>query len=206
MNIIITPKIILDKNKKLNFSIEKNWFDYANKLKINLFIITNLNELKKKFKMINPSGLIVTGGGNIYQKEKKFNNLIRDENEKQIISFFKKKNLPILAICRGFQLICFLNNIKLYKIDNHVKKNHNIYNLYNDRIFTFDKINTNSYHNYGVKSLSKNIEKIALHKDRTIEIAKIKNTKIYLFMFHPERDNNDQNKIDHLVKNIFNIK
>ena len=88
MNIIITPKIILDKNKKLNFSIEKNWFDYANKLKINLFIITNLNELKKKFKMINPSGLIVTGGGNIYQKEKKFNNLIRDENEKQIISFF----------------------------------------------------------------------------------------------------------------------
>ena len=175
MNIIITPKIILDKNKKLNFSIEKNWFDYANKLKINLFIITNLNELKKKFKMINPCGLIVTGGGNIYQKEKKFNNLIRDENEKQIISFFKKKNLPILAICRGFQLICFLNNIKLYKIDNHVKKNHNIY-------------------------------KIALHKDRTIEIAKIKNTKIYLFMFHPERDNNDQNKIDHLVKNIFNIK
>ena len=49
MNIFITPKISPDRNKSLIFSLEKNWYEFAKKIKINLFIITNLYELKKNF-------------------------------------------------------------------------------------------------------------------------------------------------------------
>ena len=113
MNIFITPKISLDKNKSLIFSLEKNWIDYAKQIKINLFIVFDPSQLKKLFLLYKPEGLIVSGGGNIYIKEKNKSNFIRDKNERQIIDFFSNKKLPILAICRGFQLFCSLNNIKL---------------------------------------------------------------------------------------------
>ena len=35
---------------------------------------------------------------------------------------FYKNNKPILAICRGFQLIADIYDIKLEKINNHIKK------------------------------------------------------------------------------------
>ena len=38
-NIIISPKIILDKNNQINFSLEKNWIDYFYSKNINLISI-----------------------------------------------------------------------------------------------------------------------------------------------------------------------
>ena len=59
----------------------------------------------------NYKGLVLPGGGDVYPffYNKKINftnaNLIKDAAEFKIISYFLDKNLPILAICRGLQLI-----------------------------------------------------------------------------------------------------
>ena len=206
MNIFITPRVGLDKYNTITLSLEQNWIEYAKKVNINLFIISDPKNLKKDYTTYKPKGLIVSGGGDIYNYDKKLYNLQRDKNEKKIIDFFKNKKLPILGICRGFQLICSYNGINLTRVKNHVKKNHNIYNLYQDKKLNFNKINTNSFHNYAVRKLNNKFEKLAIHDDQTVEIAKLKNSQIYLFMFHPERKNKDQKKIDNLIKKIFKMK
>ena len=109
MNIFITPRIGLSKYNTITLSPEQNWIEYAKKVNINLFIVSDPKNLKKDYITYKPKGLIVSGGGDIYNYDKKLYNLQRDKNEKKIIDFFKNKKLPILGICRGFQLICSYN-------------------------------------------------------------------------------------------------
>jgi gamma-glutamyl-gamma-aminobutyrate hydrolase PuuD len=205
MNIFITPRISLDKNSSVIYSLEKNWIDFSKRIGFNLLIVSDFKILKEIFSNFNPKGLIVTGGGDIYKKNKNFLNKIRDQNEKGLINFFKKKKLPILTVCRGSQLIYSENRVKLYKIENHVKKNHTIYNVSKNKKFKFKKINTNSFHNYGVRDLKSKFEKIAVDKNHYVEISKLNNSNIYLLMFHPERKNKDQKIIDNFIKKIFRI-
>lgn len=203
MNIFISPKILKDNNKSITYTLEKNWFDYAKKIGFNIVLITNPDDLTGYFKTFRPIGLIVSGGGNIYSKEKNKLNLMRDLNEIKYINFFLKKKLPILAICRGYQLFCYKNNIKINTLINHVTKNHPIKIIGNDKLINFTKLNTNSYHNFGVYNLNKNFLTIGKSKDNSIEIAKLKNHLMYLVMFHPERQNFDQKKIDFFFRNLF---
>lgn len=203
MNIFITPQISKNKNNSIIYTIEHNWYSYLKKLGYNVIIIPCHKLIKKKILQFKPRGLIVSGGGDIYLKNKLKINLLRDKNEKKIIKFFEKKKIPILAVCRGFQLICSLNKIKLYKVQNHVKKNHQIQIIKNKYQLNFSKINTNSFHNYGAKIMNKKFEVLAKHADGSIEIAKFKNKKFFLTMFHPERFNIDQKKINKFILNIF---
>ena len=64
-------------------------------------------------------GLILAGGGNIFNYEKTLSNKIRDAYEKKLFNYFFKKNKPILLICRGFQLLTSLYKRKLFKVDNN---------------------------------------------------------------------------------------
>ena len=50
-------------------------------------------------------GLILSGSGNINKVEKNKLNLLRDNFELKLFRYFRKKKKPIIAICRGFQLI-----------------------------------------------------------------------------------------------------
>ena len=203
MNIFISPKIFKDQNNTVNYALEKNWFDYAKKLGINLIIINNSINLNKYFNKFNPSGLIITGGGDIYSKKRNRLNLLRDYSESMYINFFLKKNIPILSVCRGFQLVCNNLNIKSFKIKKHVRVTHNIRIINNDKFLNFKRINTNSYHKYGFFRLNEKFYPLGVCKDSSIEIAKLKNKLMYLIMFHPERYNKDQKKIDEFIKNLF---
>ena len=132
-------------------------------------------------------GLILAGGGDIFNYEKTLSNKIRDAYEKKLFNYFFKKNKPILVICRGFQLFTNLYKKKLFKVNNHVRKYHQL-NLKKSRFIKHSKLTVNSYHNYGIKELPKNYINIANTKDESIEIAEHKSKKILCLMFHPERN------------------
>jgi len=123
----------------------------------------------------------------------------------KLFKYYYNRNKPILAICRGFQLIADIHGIKLEKINNHVRKFHS---LKIDRSkFIKDKIlKVNSYHDYCIKDLPKNFIKVSNTKDGSIEIAEHKSKKILCLMFHPERKSISQSKIDKIFKKFFNIK
>ena len=103
------------------------------------FIPVLLPNLKKFIKKINPSGFILTGGGDPLKKD------LRLKNEFELIKYSISKHIPILGICRGAQVLNIFNGGKVRKVKNHVKVNHKIYGP----LVNKSKIFVNSYHEYG---------------------------------------------------------
>ena len=66
-------------------------------------------------------------------------------------------------------------------------------------------MNTNSFHNYGIKKLPNNFKSVGKAEDNSVEIAYAKKEKILGLMFHPERKNLSQSIVNKLVFNYFNI-
>ena len=202
--IIISQSIIQNKRKELLSSLNFEWFKYSSKINFNLIPISFSNNLSYLHK-IKIDGLIVSGGnGNdLYKFSKKRKNLIRDKFEIKLVNFCIKNKIPILAICRGFQLVADINGSNLIKLRNHIKKNHQI--TLKNQILKYKKkvLNVNSYHSYGIKKISKNFNVLATHKDGSIEIGFDKTKKILGMMFHPERISKDQIFINKIVKEFF---
>ena len=89
--------------------------------------------------------------------------------------------------------------MKIIKTKKHVRQNHLIFNKKKNK-----KLMVNSFHNYAIR-LNKNTKfrELYLSFDGNIELI---SKGIFLgMMFHPERKNPDQKKIDILIKNHFNI-
>ena len=71
---------------------------------------------------------------------------------------------------------------KIIKKNGHTKNNHFIY--FNSRI---KNQKVNSYHDYSITKLGKNLDIIAYTKDGSIEAFRHKKKKILGIMWHPER-------------------
>ena len=116
--------------------------------------------------------------------------------EEKLVKFCVKNKIKLIGICKGFQQIGEIYKFKFDKSKNHVKKNHVIFS-YEKKL---KKINVNSFHNYVIKKTSKNFNDLFYSKDGSIEIS-INNKKSILgLMFHPERKNIDQVKVNNFLK------
>lgn len=193
--IFISPIIKKNKYLETEFSYGNNWNNFFKK-DITLFTFFSLhNEIINNF-ISNCDGVIIQGSGDISKVKKNKINLLRDNFEKIIIKKAIKENIPLLCVCRGFQLINNYFKGKLIKSRNfnHVKTNH-LVTLKSNKFFKKKKIYTNSYHNYKIIKLAKKLNPIGTAKDNSIEIAISKNEKILCFMFHPERNSFSQKDI-----------
>ena len=199
--ILITPRVSYSKKRGYFYWIEKSWYDYSKKININLQIY-NYKFSKKIFAKNKIDCVIFSGGNDLFKFKKSKENHFRDKYETILLKYCIKKNIPILCVCRGFQLISsyFKNNIVSLK--GHVKKQHSIF-LEKNKFTKKRKLIVNSFHNYGIKELKKNFVIIAKHKDNSIEIASIKNKKVLCFMFHPERYSKAQKEVNKIIKNFF---
>ena len=184
--ILLSPKITIDKYNKINFLIDEDLSKFVKDLNLKILPISlNKNQINPE-NLNKADGLILSGGGDLYKYKKNKINKIRDNYEKKLFKYFLKNNKPILLICRGFQLMADLYKIKLYKIKNHVKKFHSL-NVNGSKYINNSKLYVNSYHNYCIKDLPRNFNKVSFTKDNSIEIAEHKSKKILCLMFHPER-------------------
>ena len=192
--ILVTPYIYKNRYKKICYSINKEWGEFLKFFKQNWLITTPEFKLKnynlKKIKLV-----VISGGGNLSKIEKKEENFIRDKFEKKIISECIKYKIPILAVCRGFQLIAQIYKGEIVKDIKHLKK-HQIKITSKKKIKT---MNVNSNHQYLIKKLE-SFECIGFAKDGSIEMAYNQRHKIFCTMFHPERLSTGKKYIYNLLK------
>ena len=201
-SIILSSKLIIDKYGKVNFLTDEDLLNYINKLGLNILPLSIKKNQINSENLRLAKGLILSGGGDIYKYKKNKINKLRDSIEIKLFNYFSKKNLPILLICRGFQLMIDMHKIKLIKQKNHVRKSH-LLKLSNSKFLKHSKLSVNSYHNYSIKKLPVNYINVASTKDGSIEIAEHKFKKILGLMFHPERNMKSKELVLKSIKNFF---
>lgn len=202
-NILISGKVIADKYNQIGEFLDEAWINYFKNKKINLINCSMLtNQLLKKLRI---SGVILTGGNDLYKIKKKRFNKIRDSKDSKLFNFAISNNIPVLGVCRGFQFIASKMGGTINKKKGHVKKKHIL--KVNDKIFNqeIEKIIINSFHDYVVTKLSKKFRKTYQLSDKSIELAISNNKKILLMMFHPERKNISDKIIKKIIFDFFKI-
>ena len=159
----------------------------------------------------NYNGLLLCGGGDVspefYNEAlngSKNINVIRDLQEFYLIDKFLNANKPILAICRGFQVLnVHLGGTLVQHLKNANKhqnydgsdvyhsvcsKSNSIFNkLYGDNFIV------NSNHHQAVNKLSPMLSGTCYSSDGILEGYENLNLKIIGTQFHPERLNHESN-------------
>jgi N5-(cytidine 5'-diphosphoramidyl)-L-glutamine hydrolase len=205
--ILITQRLIEnDSYFEVRDCLDINWGKLLKKLNYLPIILPTNTNFKDYFDQFKIDGIILTGGNDLYKISKKSIDLKRDNLEKEIIKYAIEKNIPLLGVCRGMQIIAYLFKETICETENHVAKNHLI-NLNKDSTYNknkkLNKKEVNSYHNYGFKKISENFLIVAKSQDGVIEAIEHKKNKIYGVMWHPERNNKfDQDDLN-FFKEIF---
>ena len=142
----------------------------------------------------------------------------RDCLERMIYQTALRENKPVLAICRGIQLINTLHGGTLYQdLDRQfggtVKLEHHMEAPYNrtvhgvrimkhsplHRVLKKEKLQVNSYHHQGIKELGKGLEVMAAADDGLIEGVYVPDKKfVWAVQWHPEfiyQEDKDQSEI-----------
>ncbi len=133
-------------------------------------------------------------------------NAVRDRIEKYILQYALDRDLPILAICRGHQLLNVVLGGTLYtdvvktrersvlhqgKGDTYNTLRHGLNIVENSLLYDIygtTEIRVNSYHHQGVKSLGKGLNAMAYAEDGLIEATIMPDRKFVVgLQFHPER-------------------
>ncbi|MBZ7964105.1 gamma-glutamyl-CDP-amidate hydrolase [Campylobacter sp. 2457A] len=132
------------------------------------------------------SAVILSGGNDLSIYDHGALSCKRDDYEKKIIEYCLKTNTPLLGICRGAQMIAHYFDSSLNSCINHIG-NHEI--LLNDGANCV----VNSFHNYAISALGKDLISLAKASDKSIEAFKHKDKNIYGIMWHIERENGLEN-------------
>lgn len=194
----ITLKQTTSKHAIVGDTLEQTYLDYfathANTPQGSVFmaVANHLENTKQLLKKYPPDCIIITGGNNIDIQATQ-NILLddlaprRDQVETMLYLYAKQHQVPVLAICRGFQLINLLEGGQLSAhLANHPPgQDHEV--EYQQQVFT-----VNSYHSHGIfkPQLAPNLEAIALAKGTDlVEAYRGKNHPMPLLavQWHPER-------------------
>lgn len=170
----VSQNLIVNKHLTVQEVIDSTWGSFLNELNvIPMYLPIYFDFTKLEF-----DGVILTGGGDLYEISNKKEDLIRDDFEKNIIDFCIAKDIPIFGVCRGMQIINKYFGGSLKKIENHAGCRH----------FLESGIDVNSYHNYSIDKLGNGLE-ISDTSNNIIECVRHSKHRIFAQMSHPEREN-----------------
>ena len=192
MTLAITLRDELVKDRK-RLTIPEQFNDICEKLNV-MYIPVGLPNMANYIASICDI-LIITGSPiNVSKKlyDDNFNDdeTYEDKLDYALIEAFYKVHKPILGICRGLQVLnVYFGGTLKDRIPNHegirhdikIKKDSNLYNIYNKEI-----INVNSSHVQAIDKLASNFKITAVSNDGIIEEIEDKN--ILGVQFHPEKD------------------
>ena len=188
---IIGKKECLPSKNKIIYNYENiiKKIIESNGIPIGINILDNLEDTKTILKDING---IIMQGGDTYTKE-----------EKEVIKYAHKEDIPLLGICLGMQTMGIVFNGELHKVENHLNTSHEISIKKESKIYEIlkkEKITVNSRHKEALKNTTL---EITGYSKNTIEIIEDKRKKFFIgVQWHPEllNDENSKNLFEYFIK------
>ena len=197
----------LNDRKERRDSIDVELYSFLKKFNFIPFLIPNDYEFIKNINLFIQTkdiGCILFSGGNDLEKNRNIGGLNtyhkRDEIELYLIKYCLKNKIPLIGICRGFQMIADFLGADIEKVEGHVNTIHEV------TLENIKNINVNSFHSFGLKNknLPDNIEPLGYCKfDGTLECFRTEIPFRSLnFMWHPERDYGSKEEVYKLIKDF----
>ena len=169
-------------------ALDQRWWNLFNICDLTPIIFPN--DLSLAYKMLECfalDGVILTGGNQSQE---------RLEVESLLIEFSIMRNIPLLGICHGMQMIQHYFGIPLIKAANHVKELQEI-------LIDGQPEIVNSYHDYGSFEITDEFIVWAKAHDGMIKAIKHSQYPLTGIMWHPERIMPFAKRDIQLIKTIF---
>lgn len=119
--------------------------------------------------------LILPGGGDIGDSD--FDSVANDLFDLKLYQLYHRHHKKILGICRGMQVINFLEGGSLKEVKNHENMDHLVLGDFQAKV--------NSYHHQAVGRIAKGVQVVLFGEDQTVEGLRV-GTEVLGFQFHPE--------------------
>lgn len=196
-NIAITQRLLsLYDGQEIREALDIRWYDFIKACGFSLIPISIKQNLPQFLKKMEISGIILSGGNDLFSVNPEKVNDMRDTFEKKLLAEAIKTNIPVIGVCRGMQLINEYFSGSIYPVKNHVATTHEIKNDNVSRL-------VNSFHNYAVKTPHNDLIVDFVSADGVIEAFHHKDKNISAIMWHPEREKTFKNEDIELFKKIF---
>lgn len=188
----ITQRVeVISKYDERRNCLDQRWTFIANRLGYFPLPLSNIQtELVPDYmEALNLGGLLLSGGNSITSFDPSADDAApeRDEFELAIISEALNRNIPIIAVCRGMQILNIYMGGKLSPIKGHVAVRHPI--ISTGSPYPLPE-KTNSYHEWSIApdDLAEDLIPIAIDEDGNIEAFLNMEKRCLGIMWHPERE------------------
>ena len=130
--------------------------------------------------LLQPDAIILSGGNDIGQAA------ARDTLETQLLDYAKAKQLPVLGVCRGMQMLNHYLGGSLVTVSGHIATRHSLDGEW-AKEYGYQQVN--SYHNQAITgaTLAPGLEVLASSPDGVIEAVQCSDLPWLGIMWHPER-------------------
>jgi putative glutamine amidotransferase len=139
-------------------------------------------------------GVILTGGNDLADAPGARNAAPeRDRFERLLIDVCGRRNLPVLGVCRGLQLLVCHAGGTLVMTRGHAGTRHALRADGGGAMPLSDREEVNSYHDFALDpgSLGRDFEAVARAADGSVEAIVHRRLPIWGIMWHPEREPRD---------------
>lgn len=104
----------------------------------------------------------------------------RDKTEHQLLVWAEERQVPVLGVCRGMQMMAAHHGVDLKAVDGHVRQRHVLQGEFTHEV--------NSYHRYSLLRCPQDYVVTAYAEDGEIEAIKHNALPWEGWMWHPERE------------------
>jgi len=148
------------------------------------------------FRRADVAGLVLTGGNDLAALGGDAPD--RDATENALLEDAESRNLPVIGVCRGMQVIQQRHAVPLRRIQGHVTPRQTI-------DIEGKETEVNSYHNFGAMGSRPPLDVWASAEDGVVKAIRHSNHRVIGIMWHPERFDPFRSDDIGLVRRIFGV-
>ncbi|MDC0092769.1 gamma-glutamyl-gamma-aminobutyrate hydrolase family protein [Alphaproteobacteria bacterium] len=203
--IAVTQRVdTVSSHEERRDALDQRWIPFLQTINLlSILVPNNITYVQQLIEENFIDGILLTGGNSLVKYGGDAPE--RDEVEKLLIGFAYSKDLPLLGVCRGMQMIQEYFNNSLCEVDGHVASRHSLIVNEGLRMSSFVKRfkDVNAFHEYGTYKVEGDLLKVAKSHDDVVMAIEHKEKNIFGVMWHSERELSFNKNDQDMFKEIF---